>query len=198
MKKLHLYKIAIFILVLTVCFWAIACTIASGTQTVDSVKMPEKIVKETDEVAGYQNWTKINEKPQLMESVTAQACSDVRRSSIKDPHENKYINVYVNSIGVDEMLTRLRPKFPVGTVIVKEKLSLPESKNPELLTVMIKRNKDFNPNVGDWEFITLNGEATKITSKGKLQNCKTFHISYRENDYLSRIYLSTEQWKNLK
>jgi hypothetical protein len=198
MEKLNLIKITFVTLVLALCFGGFAYTLTSKIQSLDFAKTPENIPEAKDEIADYKNWTKVNDKPQIMQSITAQLCSDVRKQSLKDPHENKYVNVYVNRIGKDEMLTKLNPRFPVGTVIVKEKLSSPESKVPELLTVMIKRQKDFNPTVGDWEFLTFNGAATEVTSKGKLESCQTCHIGYQENDYLSRIYLSTEQWKKLK
>lgn len=39
------------------------------------------------------------------------------------------------------MLYRKKPNFPQGSLIVKEKLTKPDSKSPELLTIMHKREK---------------------------------------------------------
>ena len=117
----------------------------------------------------------------------------------KNPHNDKFINVYVNDLGKDEMLKKKNPNFPVGTVIVKEKLPTAESTDAELLTVMIKREKDYNSKVGDWEFLTFNGAGTETTARGKLQNCQTCHLVEKSTDYVSRRgYLPVEIWRKLK
>jgi hypothetical protein len=38
----------------------------------------------------------------------------------------------------------LRP-FPVGSILIREKLATATAQNPQVLTVMIKREKGFNP-----------------------------------------------------
>lgn len=202
MKNVSLIKIAVVAIGLAIGFLGFAFTPKTEMQTLNSAKTPEKVLVGADEVTGYQSWTKVNDEAKRMDSTTAILCARPTAAQedrdSKDPHKNKYINVFINSLGKDEMLTKKSPKFPVGTVIVKEKLSSPDSKSPELLTVMIKREKGFNAEVGDWEFLTLNGEATEVTAKGKLESCQACHIGYTQNDYISRIYLSSEQQKKLK
>ena len=96
------------------------------------------------------------------------------------------------------MLTKKNPKFPVGTVIVKEKLTTAESKDVELLTVMIKREKGYNSEVGDWEFLTFNGAGTETTARGKLENCQTCHLVEKSTDYVSRRYIRYNDWQKMK
>ena len=147
----------------------------------------------------YKKWTKINDTPQIMRTEVQALCRAILQKDLDNNiHNNRYINVYVNSIGKTEMLTKKNPKFPVGTIVVKEKLDSPESKLPSLLTVMIKRKKGFNPPVGDWEFMTLNGAATEITSKGKIESCQTCHINYQPTDFITRTYLPDEIKQKLK
>lgn len=202
MKNPSLIKIAVIAIGLAIGFLGFAFTPKTEMQTLNAANTPKKVLSGLDEVAGYKNWTKINDKPQFMASRVAAMCASPTQKQIddeaKNPHIEKFINVYINSPGKDEMLTKKSPKFPVGTVIVKEKLSSPDSTAPELLTVIIKREKGFNAEVGDWEFLTLNGDATEVTAKGKLESCQTCHINYDKNDYISRIYLSDEQQKKLK
>lgn len=79
------------------------------------------------------------------------------------------------------------PVFPVGSVLVREKLSRLDSTTPELLAVMIKREKGFNPAGGDWLFMTVNGEATKITKRQKKGTCLNCHQSARDRDFVFEL-----------
>jgi len=199
MRKLNLFKIFIAAIVLTLGLLGFTFIPKSEMQTLKTVKTPPKTLEEKDEVAGYKKWTKVNDKVEIMESDVAVMCAPATTQlRPKNPHKDKFINVYINSIGKDEMLTKKNPKFPIGTVVVKEKLSAHDSQKPELLTVMIKREKDFNPEVGDWEFLTFNGGATEITARGKLENCQACHLGYKQNDFITRTYLPDNIRKNLK
>jgi hypothetical protein len=84
------------------------------------------------------------------------------------PHLHKYISVFVNPVGREQMMTKQTPEFPVGSMIVKEKLATADSTTPELLTAMIKRAPGYNPEGGDWEYLVLDGTASKIVERGKL------------------------------
>lgn len=201
----RLIKVAIVVTAFLTGLIGFAFSPKSQIQTMNSAKTSKTVINGKDEVAGYKNWTKASKSNFVMNTASATACAATRRevpikgSEIeKSPHKDKYINVFVNAVGKEAMLMQKRPKFPVGTVIVKEKLSSPDSLIPELLTVMIKRAKGFNPKVGDWEFMTLNGDATEVTSKGKLENCQTCHIGYKQNDFITRTYLTDAIKERLK
>ncbi len=75
-------------------------------------------------------------------------------------------------------------KFPVGSVIVREKLSKPDDATPQLLAVMVKRAPGFNPKGGDWEFLTVDGALTKVTGRQKKGSCLDCHASQRERDFV--------------
>lgn len=167
---------------------------ASGSDDHDAVKA----------IAGYRNWTKVNPKPEFMLPATAALCAMVLPPTGTDvntgtnPHRRKYITVYVNESGRKAMMEQASPKFPEGSVIVKEKLSEPSSTSPELLTVMIKREKGFNPETGDWEYAVFDGTGTKLESRGKLSNCQGCHVSRPNSDYVFRTYLTDEVRNKLK
>jgi Cytochrome P460 len=157
------------------------------------------------EIEGYRNWTKVNAVPQLMPKRVAADCAmwvsragGVIVNGDTNPHRDKYFTVYVNDIGRKAMLTRKKPIFPEGTVIVKEKLTTKDSQTPELLTVMIKQQQGFNPASGDWEYMVVDGTGTKVEGRGNLQNCQSCHLANQKTDYIFRTYLPEDVASKLK
>ena len=156
------------------------------------------------EIEGYRNWTKVNSVPKLMPGRVAADCAiwlsstGVKIDGTRNPHRNKYFTVYVNDVGRKAMLNQKSPKFPKGSVIVKEKLSARDSQTPELLTVMIKQRKGFNPASGDWEYMVIDGTGTKVEGRGNLQNCQSCHVANQKTDYIFRTYLPHEVKNKLK
>ena len=165
---------------------------ALGSDTQDAVKA----------IAGYRSWTKVNPTPELMDVRTSTDCAapigGFGTYGPSNPHREKYITVYVNELGRKAMMEQRKPQFPEGSVIVKEKLSEPSSTSPELLTVMIKREKGFNPETGDWEYAVFDGTGTKLESRGKLSTCQGCHLSRPDTDYIFRTYLTDEVSNKLK
>lgn len=78
--------------------------------------------------------------------------------------------------------------FPQGAIILKEKFSDSEGKETELFTGMIKREAGYNLDCGDWEFFTLSADTSKITSRGKLQDCMACHVEYKNQDFVTKTY----------
>lgn len=166
----------------------------------DNLARPQQV----KEIAGYQNWTKVNAVPQLMPKPLAIACviwrapGGVIVNGETNPHREKYLTVYVNDVGQKAMLREKNPKFPVGSVIVKEKLPAKDSQTPELLTVMIKQEKGFNPTNGDWEYMVVDGTGTRLEGRGDLQNCQSCHLANKKTDYIFRTYLPIEAERQLR
>jgi hypothetical protein len=160
-----------------------------------------RVGDQVKEIAGYRSWSKVNNEPQLMPRITATLCApvtDTRADDPQNPHRNKYVTVYVNDIGRQAMLEQVKPRFPTGSVIVKEKLPDKASQAPELLTVIIKRGKGFNPTSGDWEYMVVDGTGTNVSAQGKLENCQSCHIARPGTDYVFRTYLPDEVLSKLK
>lgn len=153
-------------------------------------------------IAGYKEWTRVNPVPAVFHSQLAAQCAPVTARQIEfensNPHRDKFITVYVNDIGKHAMLEEKSPRFPQGSIIVKEKLTSPESTKPELLTVMIKREAGFNPKNGDWEYMATDGAGKEVQERGKLESCQACHSLYEKTDYVSRFYMPTERWQKLK
>ena len=86
-------------------------------------------------------------------------------------------------------LANEHPVYPVGAVIVREKLLTATSTTPEVLAAMIKRDKGFNPAANDWEFLVLNSDATKVQKREKTGSCQQCHASERDKDFVFRAYV---------
>jgi Cytochrome P460 len=89
---------------------------------------------------------------------------------------------YVNEAGRDAF--RQQPLvFPVGSIIVRERLLSPTS-NPDRLVVMIKHERDFNRKADGWEFLTVSGDATKVIQREKEGNCLNCHASASNDNFV--------------
>ena len=187
---------AIVVMVLLLAF-APACT-SVPAETIPSASVVKTEPAENELIRGYQQWTRVNPKPVVMEPRAAAACAIAFPSRGPSPHADKFITVYVNETGTKAMMQQKTPRFPRGSIIVKEKLSDPNSSSPELLTVMIKRDKGFNPENGDWEYLVLDGAGKEVQARGKLENCQACHTTVRPSDYVYRSYLTPDVWKKLK
>jgi|GEM_PF-779470 len=163
-------------------------------------------------------WTQVNEQPYRILSAIDLLCSVTRESyelaRKQNPHVAAYITVYVNQIGRAAMFSTqpTKTKFPVGSIIVKEKQRSPEemhirgmlqpskekrekdSENlgPYFYTLMIKREPGYNPAAGDWEFAVAPGKEAQIEARGKLENCRACHVEKRDQDFVFRSYLGSK------
>jgi len=147
------------------------------------------VLSDDAELWQYKKWTKVNSSPMRIADITAQLCAPqfpIDLSKEKNPHQDKFITVYVNDLGKAAMFS-VNNKFPVGAIIVKEKLPTPTSK-AELLTVMIKRKAGFNPASGDWEYLVLDPAKTAILERGKLERCNNCHLEKKDSDFVFRTY----------
>lgn len=101
-------------------------------------------------------------------------------------HEGSSIgHVYANSIAREAFLTKT--DFPQGSILVREKFAPPDAVSPELLAVMVKRAPGFNRAGGDWEFLTLDGLATKIRKRERKGSCLQCHSSEKDRDFIFPI-----------
>jgi hypothetical protein len=92
--------------------------------------------------------------------------------------------VYANA-AARRSIESLEPQtFPAGSIIVREKLTSADSEQPELLAVMIKRAPGFNPKASDWEFLLVDGAASKVLERQKKGSCLDCHSSQRERDFV--------------
>jgi hypothetical protein len=167
-----------------------------------TTETPASQIPGSELIVGYQQWTRVNPKPAVLPSQIAIQCArpTFQQQEIEEnnPHRDKFVVVYVNDIGKDAMMKEKKPKFPEGSIIVKEKYPAVDHVAPELLTVMRKREAGYNQKNGDWEYMVFDGAATKVLVRGKLEPCQGCHLMHEQTDFVSRNYLPDEIWKKLK
>ena len=152
---------------------------------------------EKNDLKNYRAWTKVNPKPAVFGGAARFLCYVPGQYSYLSEHQGKFITVYVNETGKSEMLTKKNPAFPVGTVIVKQKMKTENPKTTELSTVMVKREAGYNPGNGDWEYAVIDAGVTKTTGEGKIEHCQKCHMMVSETDFVFR-YEYFKDFKKLK
>ena len=144
-------------------------------------------------------WTQVNAQPYHIPTELDTLCSaptSEQYKSISDrvgnPHIVPSIVVFVNNAGKQAMFAK-QPRFPEGSVIVKQKLgAFYERNKPLLYTVMRKREAGYNPAVGDWEFLVYAGDGKQLQASGKLENCQACHVGKKDSDFVFRPYVKLE------
>jgi len=193
-------KLSIVVLTLSA---TCACVMTAGSQKNVAEAPPPGPPAGAELVAGYKGWTRVNPEPAVFHSHIAIQCAlptaEQRRLEYeKNPHRDKFVTVYVNDAGRRAMSEELRPRFPVGSLVVKEKLNARDSSEPELLTAMYKREAGYDPEGGDWEYLVLDGRGKEVRARGKLESCRACHQAYPGTDFVSRNYLPEDLRRKLK
>ena len=101
--------------------------------------------------------------------------------------------VFANDLAIQAISGKSK-LFPVGSVLVREKLAKKGDTLPQLLAVMIKRESGFNPAGGDWQFLVTNGSKTKVKLKQKSGECLACHYSAKDTDFVHPLlWVANEQ-----
>ncbi|MBX3063940.1 MAG: cytochrome P460 family protein [Anaerolineae bacterium] len=193
MKRYAIDKPALLILLLML---VSACG-SPGQSLLGSTPQPVKL----DEIAtDYKSLVKVTEQPHRFSSIYVMLLcrlpTELERQMAESPHGapskeatdeefgHVLLNVYVSApaeaifrqLGKDQT----PDQFPVGTVIVKEKIA-EEDMSLDALGIMIKHESGFNPAGGDWEYAYWEaGKLTRDTSL--LQNCQSCHSRQTQTD----------------
>jgi hypothetical protein len=146
------------------------------------------------ESAREDKFVRVTREPFPITSIAAWGCRPATQfdpqKDPQDPHEGKWIHVFVTSRGSDAMKTG-KGLYPLGTVILKEKFADAAGTKPLLFTGMLKRGKGYNTKAGDWQFFVLNSDATIVTTD-HTQSCIHCHAPLRATDFVSRRYLTAK------
>lgn len=181
----------------------LACCACAPTSASQKAAQEGPAGPRAESFAGYKGWTKVNPEPAVFHSRIATQCAlptaeQARLESEENPHRDKFVNVYVNDAGRRAMLEEEVPRFPAGTVIVKEKLASRDASAPELLTAMLKREPGYDPEGGDWEYAVLDGRGERVRASGRLESCRACHQAEARTDFVSRNYLPRDIRQKLR
>jgi hypothetical protein len=152
----------------------------AAAQSPDTRPMPD--------LTNHRSWKLVNATRYFVPDRVSILCdSALAARQNPGPHRDKYISVYVNPVGQKQILAQKPGAYPIGTVIVKEKFSDKQGGTPELSTVMVKRERGFNPSSGDWEYAVLDGKST-LVERGRIATCQSCHASRKNQDFVFRTY----------
>lgn len=146
----------------------------------------------------YTGWSTLTEKPVHTNMRAMLDCRAPRPfrlnadgtspESVDSPHHIPALRYFASKEFAPAVIEGKSP-YPVGTTIVKEKLSNPEAEKPFAVAAMIKREKGYDPDHGDWEYVYTTLGENPETQRGKISSCIACHRIKAEQDYLYRTYL---------
>jgi len=99
-----------------------------------------------------------------------------------------FTRIYANDMALAE-ISKDKPVFPAGSMIVREKLLTETAETPELVTVMLKREKGFSRKTSDWEFFVIDGALGKVKLSETTGSCSKCHAQAAETDRVFKTYL---------
>jgi len=99
-----------------------------------------------------------------------------------------FARIYANDTALPE-ISKDKPIFPAGSMIVREKLLKAEDTTPELVTVMLKREKGFSRKTSDWEYFVIDGAVSDVKLSEKVGSCSKCHAQAAETDMVFKTYL---------
>ena len=162
---------------------------ACGQSLSDTTAKAHSRERETLEIAEiaaiYQQLKRMTPSPVLVNISLARYCIGASQQ-VRDeqkarygPHTNAAIIVYMNDLAANAFGQR-SPIFPAGSVIVKEKIGTGD----EIYGVggMVKRNKGYDMDNGNWEYFYF--ETAADIESGKLTNCIQCHQDVAVKDYI--------------
>lgn len=109
-------------------------------------------------------------------------------NSENDSHNFVFGVVYTNDSAKAEF-EKENPQFPVGSIIVREKLTTADATTPEVVIAMVKREKGFSAETGDWEFFVFGGADFKLQKRETKSDCSACHIKAEKTDWVFREYM---------
>jgi hypothetical protein len=96
--------------------------------------------------------------------------------------------VYANDLARGE-INKENPQFPAGSIIVREKFRFHVNRPPEVVIAMVKREKNFSPKTGDWEFFVFDGKEFDLKQRETVGSCSACHAQAEKTDWVFRDYL---------
>ena len=104
-------------------------------------------------------------------------------SSPEPDHSFSYGVVYANDLAAPEV-SKSTPLFPVGSILVRERLPQLTSPIPTTVIAMLKRESGFSRATGDWEFFMMNGADMKLVSRETTGKCAACHTQAQKTDWV--------------
>lgn len=166
---------------------------ASGSSAVTAAEGPT-----AEEVASrYPTYRKMTPETVYVNLELLMYCVPVGQARTEEaeerygPHAQTAIDVYMNAAAASAFPAGRKERYPVGAVVVKEKLILgraasdpdPEGDRRSVgVGGMIKRAPGFDPAGGDWEYFYF--EDPEHIEAGKIESCARCHRGAVGTDFV--------------
>jgi hypothetical protein len=148
----------------------------------------------------YANWPQLTEQPVNIPLAVMMDCRAPQPSPefTYGPHYGDHfqysVRYFVNPTS-ESAVRKAGTALPIGTTIVKEKLTSDKAKEKGKLTAiaaMVKREPGYAKEQGDWEYMYAEipaAEKSMKVTKGQIATCVECHTKSWQSDYLFRTYL---------
>jgi Cytochrome P460 len=149
----------------------------------------ELVVNQQNARTFYRDFTRLTKHPHLVAPLTAALCTTPshavieQESRMSGPHYKSQVHLYANPVAIPAITDRKTP-FPVGSVIVKEKLA--DGGTVSGVGGMVKRAAGYDPPNGDWEYFYY-GDPGEFTS-GRITSCSECHRTAKSTDYVYSVW----------
>jgi cytochrome P460 len=169
---------------LPACIFTAALSHGEANRKIDGQKNGISI----GDVKEYRKMFRVNEKPIDMVAETIYMCS--LPSMVYGPHYDPGVVYYINEIARRGLKTYAEKKrFPVGSIVVKEKQERRTEDSVRIITVMKKASAGSSEDswdykmydTGKWAEIDISELKSGLINKG----CIECHRQYKNNDYIS-------------
>ena len=146
------------------------------------------VVTEQNAPTFYRDFTRLTERPQLVAPLTATLCINPSGAIVEQekvmtgPHYRAVVHLYANPVAMPAVTNRTTA-FPVGSVIVKEKLA--GDGKVSGVGGMVKRAVGYDASNGDWEYFYY-GKPGDFSS-GRIGSCIDCHRAAKTNDYVYSV-----------
>ena len=103
--------------------------------------------------------------------------------ALESMDHNAWFDIYINTLAKKSYLGKLS-LLPVGSIVVKP--LYPDQKRSETskLTIMIKMEKGYDRENGDWWYGVYDETGMEGYYRGKIQSCIECHTQAKETDYM--------------
>ena len=103
--------------------------------------------------------------------------------ALKSDSHRAWIDIYVNTLAKGSYVKKL-DLFPVGSIVVKAIYPDKERSETSKLTIMIKMEKGYDTDNGDWWYGVYDKTGMEGWYQGKIKSCIKCHAYGKETDYM--------------
>lgn len=135
----------------------------------------------------YKSFDRLNDEPIEVSAWLSAACAPAfghdhdraREVERAGPHAQALVHLYARGVDKSTFASHER-QFPVGTIVVKEKLT--DDFKPDGVGGMRKMPPGYDPEGGDWLYFYSSKSGGFFS--GRLENCRSCHLRAKESDFV--------------